>query len=53
MGSGLVTGFTKVLELATTNNYNIITNLYTLQLTAEHANPMTGGITVLPYSWGK
>jgi hypothetical protein len=33
---GLETGFTAHLQIATTSNYNIITNLHTLQTTKAH-----------------
>jgi hypothetical protein len=36
MGFGLVIEFTERLQLVTTNNYNILTSLHTLQITTAH-----------------
>jgi hypothetical protein len=36
-GFGLVIGFTEILQLVTTSNYNAFANLHILQITATHA----------------
>jgi hypothetical protein len=36
MGFGLVMGFTEHFQLITTNNYNTLTSLHTLQITTVH-----------------
>jgi hypothetical protein len=51
MGSGLVTGFIKHLQIVTTSNYTAIINLHTQQLTTARTKSSQSAVSSPVIVW--